>query len=39
MRIEPNRTSQAAFDYAEGLKRYVAEKFMPRLQSAYEARE
>jgi len=39
MQIEPNRTSQAAFDYVEGLKRYVAEKFMPRLRTAYEARE
>jgi SAM-dependent methyltransferase len=39
MQIEPNRTSQAAFDYVEGLKRYVAEKFMPRLRAAYELRE
>src|SRR5262245_40373403 len=39
MRIEPDRTSQAAFDYVEGLKRYVAEKFMPRLRTAYEERE
>jgi ubiquinone/menaquinone biosynthesis C-methylase UbiE len=39
MQIEPNRTSQAAFDYVEGLKRYVAEKFMPRLRTAYEMRE
>ncbi|MCI0387821.1 MAG: class I SAM-dependent methyltransferase [Acidobacteria bacterium] len=39
MQIEPNRTSQATFDYVEGLKRYVAEKFMPRLRSAYETRE
>jgi ubiquinone/menaquinone biosynthesis C-methylase UbiE len=39
MRIEPNRTSQAAFDYVEGLKRYVAEKLMPMLRAAYEKRE
>src|SRR5262245_42775439 len=39
MRIEPDRTSQATFDYVEGLKRYVAEKFMPRLRTAYEAGE
>lgn len=39
MQIEFNRTSQAAFDYVEGLKRYVAEKFMPGLRAAYEARE
>lgn len=39
MRIEPNRSSQAAFDYVEGLKRYITEKFMPRLRAAYETRE
>jgi ubiquinone/menaquinone biosynthesis C-methylase UbiE len=39
MQIEPNRTSQASYDYVEGLKRYVAEKFMPRLRAAYEMRE
>jgi ubiquinone/menaquinone biosynthesis C-methylase UbiE len=39
MQIEHNRTSQAAFDYVEGLKRYVAEKFMPKLRAAYETRE
>jgi len=39
MQIEPNRTSQATFDYVEGLKRYIAEKFMPRLRAAYEIRE
>ena len=39
MQIEPDRTSQATFDYVEGLKRYIAEKFMPRLRAAYETRE
>lgn len=39
MQIDPNRTSQAAFDYIEGLKRYVAEKLTPRLHTAYEMRE
>ncbi len=39
MQIEPNRTSQATFDYVEGLKRYVAEKFMPNLRAAYEMGE
>ena len=39
MQIEHNRTSQATFDYVEGLKRYVAEKFMPKVRAAYEARE
>jgi len=39
MQIEPDRTSQATFDYIEGLKRYVAEKFMPRLRAAYETHE
>ena len=39
VQIEHNRTSQANFDYVEGLKRYVAENFMPRLRTAYEARE
>jgi ubiquinone/menaquinone biosynthesis C-methylase UbiE len=39
MQIEHNRTSQASFDYVEGLKRYVTEKFMPRLRAAYDARE
>src|SRR5262249_37196565 len=39
MRIELDRTSQAAFDYVEGLKRYVAEKFMPGLRTAYLERE
>jgi ubiquinone/menaquinone biosynthesis C-methylase UbiE len=39
MQIEPNRTSQAAFDYVESLKRYVAEKSMPMLRTAYEIRE
>src|SRR5262245_37589039 len=39
MQIEPDRTSQATFDYVEGLKRYVAEKFMPRLRTAYEMGE
>jgi SAM-dependent methyltransferase len=39
MQIEPNRTSQATFDYVEGLKRYISEKFMPRLRAAYEIRE
>jgi len=39
MNIEPNRTSRATFDYVEGLKRYVAEKFMPRLRAAYETGE
>jgi ubiquinone/menaquinone biosynthesis C-methylase UbiE len=39
MQIESNRTSQATFDYVEGLKRYIAEKFMPRLRSAYESAE
>jgi len=39
MQVEPNRTSQATFDYVEGLKRYVSEKFMPRLRAAYETRE
>jgi SAM-dependent methyltransferase len=36
MRIDPDRTSRAAFDYVESLKRYVAEKFTPRLRAAYE---
>jgi ubiquinone/menaquinone biosynthesis C-methylase UbiE len=39
MQIEINRTNQATFDYVEGVKRYVAEKFMPKLRKAYEARE
>src|SRR5687767_14973885 len=39
MQIEHNRTSQATFDYVEGLKRYVAEKFMPKVRAAYEAHE
>ena len=39
MQIEHNRSSQAAFDYVEGLKRYVAEKSMPKLRAAYETRE
>jgi ubiquinone/menaquinone biosynthesis C-methylase UbiE len=39
MQVEHDRTSQATFDYVEGLKRYVAEKFMPRLRAAYETRE
>jgi ubiquinone/menaquinone biosynthesis C-methylase UbiE len=39
MQIEHNRTSQAAFDYVEGLKRYVAGNLTPRLRTAYEARE
>lgn len=39
MHIEINRTNQATFDYVEGLKRYVAEKFMPRLRVAYEMGE
>ena len=39
MQIEINRTSQATFDYVEGLKRYVAEKLTPRLRAAYETRE
>ncbi len=39
MQIEPNRASCAAFEYVEGLKRYVAEKFMPRLRTAYELGE
>jgi ubiquinone/menaquinone biosynthesis C-methylase UbiE len=39
MQIEINRTSRATFDYVEGLKRYVAEKFMPKLRAVYEARE
>jgi SAM-dependent methyltransferase len=39
MQIEHNRTSQAAFDYVEGLKQYVAGKLTSRLRAAYEARE
>jgi SAM-dependent methyltransferase len=39
MQIEHDHTSRAAFDYVEGLKRYVAEKFMPRLRAAYETSE
>jgi ubiquinone/menaquinone biosynthesis C-methylase UbiE len=39
MQIEQNRSSQAAFNYVEGLKRYIAEKFMPMLRAAYETRE
>ncbi len=39
MQIESNRTSQVTFDYVEGLKRYVAERMMPRLRAAYEAKE
>ncbi|HEY7181508.1 MAG TPA: class I SAM-dependent methyltransferase [Blastocatellia bacterium] len=39
MKLEINRTNQAAFDYVEGLKRYIAEKSMPRLRAAYEMRE
>jgi SAM-dependent methyltransferase len=37
MEIEINRASMAAFDYVEGLKRYVAGKLTPRLRAAYEA--
>lgn len=39
MQIEINRASQAAFDYVEGLKRYVTEKLTPRLRAAYETQE
>jgi hypothetical protein len=39
MQIEPDRTSQASFDYVVGLKRYVAEKLTPRLRTAYEIEE
>lgn len=39
MQIEHDRTNQATFDYVEGLKRYIAEKFMPKLRTAYEACE
>jgi SAM-dependent methyltransferase len=39
MQVEPNRTNQATFDYVEGLKRYIAEKSMPKLRAAYETRE
>lgn len=39
MQIKINRTSQAAFDYVEGLKKYVAGTLTPKLGSAYEAQE
>jgi SAM-dependent methyltransferase len=39
MQIEINRSDRAAFDYVEGLKQYIAERFMPGLRAAYEARE
>jgi ubiquinone/menaquinone biosynthesis C-methylase UbiE len=39
MQIEINRTEQATFDYVEGLKRYIAEKSMPKLRADYEMRE
>jgi ubiquinone/menaquinone biosynthesis C-methylase UbiE len=39
MEITVNRSSQATFDYVEGLKRYIAEKSMPKLRTAYETRE
>jgi hypothetical protein len=34
MRIEPDRTSQAFFDYVESLKRYVAEKIHAQVEVA-----
>jgi SAM-dependent methyltransferase len=39
MKIEHTRTDRAAFDYVEGLKRYVAEKLTPKLPAAFEATE
>lgn len=37
MHIEIDRTSIAAFDYIEGLKKHVAGTLTPRLRSVYEA--
>jgi ubiquinone/menaquinone biosynthesis C-methylase UbiE len=37
MNIDPNRSSRAAFDFVESLKRYVAEKLTPSLRDAYQA--
>jgi SAM-dependent methyltransferase len=39
MEIKIDRTSQAAFNYVEGLKKYVAGRLTPRLRLAYEAQE
>jgi SAM-dependent methyltransferase len=39
MNIKTDRTTQASFDYVEGLKKYVAGRLTPKLRLAYEAQE